>query len=43
MLANVPVVWFGDRITRRVPIRTVHVVSAVVFLALGAAALLGFG
>jgi putative Ca2+/H+ antiporter (TMEM165/GDT1 family) len=43
MLANVPVVWFGERITRRVPIRTVHVVSALVFLALGAAALLGFG
>jgi putative Ca2+/H+ antiporter (TMEM165/GDT1 family) len=43
MLANVPVVWFGDRITRRVPIRTVHGVSAVLFLALGAAALLGFG
>jgi Ca2+/H+ antiporter, TMEM165/GDT1 family len=43
MLANVPVVCFGDRITRRVPIRTVHVVSALVFLALGAAALLGFG
>ena len=40
MLANVPVVWFGDRITRRVPIRAVHVVSAIVFLALGLAAFL---
>ncbi|MBI5278969.1 MAG: TMEM165/GDT1 family protein [Burkholderiales bacterium] len=39
MLANVPVVWFGDRITRKVPIRAVHVVSAVIFLGLGAAAL----
>ena len=43
MLANVPVVWFGDRLTRRVPIRAVHVVSALVFLALGVAALLGAG
>jgi putative Ca2+/H+ antiporter (TMEM165/GDT1 family) len=43
MLANAPVVWFGDRIVRRVPIRVVHLVSAVIFLALGAAALLGAG
>lgn len=43
MLANVPVVWFGERITRRVPIRAVHVASALVFLALGAAVLLGLG
>lgn len=43
MLANAPVVWFGDRIVRRVPIRLVHAVSAVVFLVLGAAALLGVG
>lgn len=43
MLANVPVVWFGDRITRRVPIRLVHLVSAAIFAVLGAAALLGAG
>ncbi len=43
LLANAPVVWFGERITRRVPIRAVHVVSAIVFAALGIAALLGFG
>jgi putative Ca2+/H+ antiporter (TMEM165/GDT1 family) len=36
MLANAPVVWFGDRIVRKVPIRLVHVVSAVIFLVLGA-------
>ena len=35
MLANAPVVWFGDRITRRVPIRLVHVIGAVIFLGLG--------
>ncbi len=39
MLANAPVVWFGDAITKRVPIRTVHIVSALVFAALGVAAL----
>lgn len=39
MLANVPVVWFGERITRRVPIRAVHAVGAAVFLVLGVLAL----
>ena len=39
MLANAPVVWFGDRLTRLVPIRVVHVVSAVIFVALGLAAI----
>ena len=43
MLANGPVVWLGERITRRVPIRAIHVVSAVLFLALGVAALAGWG
>jgi Ca2+/H+ antiporter, TMEM165/GDT1 family len=43
MLANVPVVWFGDRVTRLVPIRIVHVVSAAIFAALGVAALLSSG
>ncbi len=40
MLANVPVVWFGDAITRKVPIRLVHTIGAVVFLVLGVLALL---
>jgi putative Ca2+/H+ antiporter (TMEM165/GDT1 family) len=39
MLANAPVVWFGDRITRRVPLRIVHIVSALIFAAMGVAAL----
>jgi putative Ca2+/H+ antiporter (TMEM165/GDT1 family) len=39
MLANAPVVWLGDRITRRIPLRTVHVVSAAIFLVLGILAL----
>jgi Ca2+/H+ antiporter, TMEM165/GDT1 family len=40
MLANVPVVWFGDRVTRKVPIRVVHLVSAAIFAVLGAVAIL---
>ena len=43
MIANAPVVWLGDAITRRVPIRLVHLVSAVIFAVLGALALLGWG
>ncbi|ATH12848.1 hypothetical protein CHL79_10665 [Delftia acidovorans] len=39
MLANVPVVWLGDKLVKRVPIRLVHVVSAVIFLVLGVLAL----
>lgn len=42
MLANAPVVWLGERITRRVPIRLVHVVSAAIFAVLGLLALLGW-
>ena len=41
MLANAPVVWLGERITRRVPTRTVHLVSAALFAGMGALALLG--
>jgi putative Ca2+/H+ antiporter (TMEM165/GDT1 family) len=40
MLANAPVVWLGERVTRLVPIRVVHIVSALIFLALGLYALL---
>lgn len=36
MLANAPVVWFGDRITRMVPLNWVHRISALVFVVLGA-------
>ncbi|MEY2619916.1 MAG: hypothetical protein RL522_2918 [Pseudomonadota bacterium] len=41
MLANAPVVWFGERVMRRVPVRAVHVVSALIFLGLGLAVLFG--
>ncbi len=42
MLANAPVVWFGERVMRSVPIHVVHRVSAVIFGALGLAALVGW-
>ena len=41
MLANAPVVWFGERVMRRVPVRAVHIVSALIFLGLGLAILFG--
>lgn len=43
MLANAPVVWLGERMTRRIPIRLVHQVSAVIFAVLGVAVLIGWG
>jgi Ca2+/H+ antiporter, TMEM165/GDT1 family len=42
MLANAPVVWLGERIVKRVPIRLVHAISAAIFLVLGLAALIGW-
>jgi Ca2+/H+ antiporter, TMEM165/GDT1 family len=39
IIANAPVVWFGERVTRRLPTRAVHMVSAGIFAALGVAAL----
>ncbi|TAG35954.1 MAG: TMEM165/GDT1 family protein [Polaromonas sp.] len=43
MLANAPVVWLGERVTRLLPLRTVHSVSALIFLGLGLLALFGVG
>ena len=43
MLANAPVVWFGDAITKRVPLRMVHLISAGIFAVLGVLALSGWG
>ena len=40
MLANAPVVWFGSKFMHLIPLRVVHVVSALVFAALGVLALL---
>jgi putative Ca2+/H+ antiporter (TMEM165/GDT1 family) len=43
MLANVPAVYFGDRIAGRVPLKLVHGMAALIFLVLGVATLLGLG
>jgi putative Ca2+/H+ antiporter (TMEM165/GDT1 family) len=43
MLANAPVVWLGERITRLVPLRVVHIVSALIFAGLAVLALLVHG
>lgn len=39
MLANAPVVWLGERVTRLVPLRVVHLVSAGIFAVLAVVAL----
>ena len=39
MLANGPVIWFGEKVTHLVPLRVVHIVSALFFAALGLLAL----
>jgi putative Ca2+/H+ antiporter (TMEM165/GDT1 family) len=43
MLANVPVVFFGDKLTRRVPIKVVHAICAAIFAVLGLLALFNVG
>lgn len=39
MLANAPAVWIGQKFTKRMPIKWVHAVAAVTFIAIGAATL----
>ncbi|CAN5682771.1 TMEM165/GDT1 family protein [soil metagenome] len=41
MLANAPVVWLGDKLVKRVPIKLVHGISAVIFLVLGVIMIVG--
>jgi len=43
MIANVPAVLLGDRLSQRVPKRLVHGIAATLFAILGIAALLGAG
>ena len=43
MLANVPVVFLGERIVKRLPLRAVRWAAAAIFTALGVAVLLGLG
>ena len=39
MLANAPVVFFGDALAKKVPLKLVHGVTAVIFAGLGVAAI----
>lgn len=43
LLANAPVVWWGDQLVRKLPLKLVHGISALIFLVLGVLALLGGG
>ena len=43
MIANVPAVFLGDRLLRRMPVRLVHGVAAALFAVLGIATLFGAG
>ena len=40
MLANAPAVWIGQKFTKRMPIKWVHAVAAVTFIAIGIATLI---
>ena len=39
MLANAPAVWIGQKFTERMPIKWVHAVAAITFIAIGVATL----
>ena len=39
MLANAPAVWAGQKFTQRMPIKWVHAVAAITFIAIGVATL----
>lgn len=43
MLANVPVVLFGERLTRRIPLKVIHPVTAALFALLGLLVLFNVG
>jgi Ca2+/H+ antiporter, TMEM165/GDT1 family len=43
MIANVPAVLLGEKITQKVPIRVVHMIAAALFALLGLAALFDVG
>jgi putative Ca2+/H+ antiporter (TMEM165/GDT1 family) len=43
LIADVPAVFVGDRLSQRIPMRLVHTIAAGVFAVLGVATLLGVG
>jgi putative Ca2+/H+ antiporter (TMEM165/GDT1 family) len=40
LLANAPAVWLGKRFTRWLPVRWVHAIAAVLFVAIGVGTLM---
>jgi putative Ca2+/H+ antiporter (TMEM165/GDT1 family) len=42
MLANAPAVWVGQKFTQRMPIKWVHAIAAVTFIAIGAVTLVWY-
>lgn len=43
LIADVPAVFVGDKLAKKIPMRLVHGVAAAVFAALGIATLFGLG
>ena len=43
LIANIPAVLLGDKLTRKIPIRWVHVGAAILFALLGVITLTGLG
>ncbi|HEX2586120.1 MAG TPA: TMEM165/GDT1 family protein [Steroidobacteraceae bacterium] len=43
MIADVPAVWFGEWIMKRVPVRKIHIIAAIIFAILGVLTLLNVG
>lgn len=43
MIANVPAVLLGERITKKLPLPLIHAVAALIFAVLGVMALMNFG
>jgi len=43
LIADVPAVFIGDRLSAKIPMRLVHGIAAALFAVLGAATLLGAG
>ena len=43
MIADVPAVFIGDRLSARIPMKLVHGIAAAMFAAMGVATLFGAG
>jgi putative Ca2+/H+ antiporter (TMEM165/GDT1 family) len=43
LIADVPAVFVGDRMAKKIPMKLVHSIAAAIFAVLGVATLLGAG